>query len=149
MSRNARGFTLIEVLVAVAIAAFGLAGVIAMTNQSADTARIMRERTLALYIGLNQITELRLGDTLPRTGRSNGETDYAGRRWRWEQRVIETPVESLRRVEVDVATVARPEDVVRTVTGFVGEPRPPGQANVLWQNLGALGGEPPPEGADR
>ncbi len=139
---NSRGFTLVEVVVALAIAALGLAAVIAIGVQSVDTSYSLRNRTLALYVGLNEIAEVRLARELPDVGQSNGETEMADQRWRWEAIVSETGVESMRRIDIAVALADRPDEVVRNVTGFVGEPGVPGQANLIW----AL---PTGEGADR
>ncbi len=127
-----RGFTLVEVLIALAIASLGLAAVLATGTQSVDTSRNLRDRTLALYVGLNEISELRLSGELPDVGRSNGETEMAGRLWRWESVVSETGVENLRRVDVAVALALRPDEVVRNVSGFLGEGAPPGVANAAW-----------------
>lgn len=137
-----RGFTLVEVLIALAIAALGLSAVLAMGTQSIDTSRNLRDRTFALYVGLNEITELRLGSELPEVGRSNGEVEMAGLTWRWESVISETGVENLRRVDIAVALAARPDEIVRNVSGFVGEPAPPGVANAAWTL-------PLGEGADR
>lgn len=137
-----RGFTLVEVLVALAIAALGLAAVLTMGAQSIDTSFNLRERTFALYVGLNEITELRLGGEFPDVGRSNGETEMAGRVWRWESVISETGVENLRRVDIAVSLASRPDEVVRSVSGFVGEPPVPGVANAAWA-------VPLGEGADR
>jgi general secretion pathway protein I len=139
---NARGFTLVEVLIALAVASLGLSAVLAMGTQSIDTSRSLRDRTLALYVGLNEITELRLSGEFPDPGRSNGETEMADRLWRWEYVISETGVESLRRIDIAVSLAERPEDVVRNVSGFIGEPGPPGVANMAWSL-------PLGEGADR
>ena len=139
---NARGFTLVEVLIALAVASLGLSAVLAMGTQSIDTSRSLRDRTLALYVGLNEITELRLSGEFPDPGRSNGETEMADRLWRWEYVISETGVESLRRIDIAVSLAERPEDVVRNVSGFIGEPGPPGAANIAWSL-------PLDEGADR
>lgn len=127
---SAGGFTLIEVMVALAIVALGLSGLAVAMGQKADTAAGLRDRTLALYIGANEITTLRLSGQFPDAGRSEGETDYANREWRWVMRVQETPVETLRRVDVDVLAADRPDAVVRTVSGFVSRSQPlaPGSA---------------------
>jgi general secretion pathway protein I len=121
---RAGGFTLIEVMVALAIVALGLSGLAVAMGQKADTAAGLRDRTLALYIGANEITTLRLSGQFPDAGRSEGETDYANREWRWVMRVQETGVDALRRVDVDVLAADRPDTVVRTVSGFVSRSRP-------------------------
>lgn len=139
---QARGFTLVEVLIALAVAALGLSAVLAMGTQSIDTSRSLRDRTLALYVGLNEITELRLSGEFPDVGRSSGETEMAERLWRWEYVISETGVENMRRIDIAVSLADQPEQVVRNVSGFIGEPGPPGAANMAWAL--PLGG-----GADR
>jgi general secretion pathway protein I len=139
---KARGFTLVEVLIALAVASLGLSAVLAMGTQSIDTSRSLRDRTLALYVGLNEITELRLSGEFPDPGRSNGETEMADRLWRWEYAISETGVESLRRIDVAVSLAEQPDRVIRNVSGFIGEPGPPGAGNMAWTV--PLGG-----GADR
>lgn len=121
-----RGFTLIEVMVALAIVALGLSGLAVAMGQKADAAAGLRDRTLALYIGANEITAMRLSGQFPDAGRSEGETDFANRSWRWVMRVQETPIDSLRRIDVDVSSSVRPDTIVRTVSGFVARTRAPG-----------------------
>jgi hypothetical protein len=57
--------------------------------------------------------------------------DYANTTWEWTANVSETGVENLLRVEVSVS-YAGSDDRIRQVTGFIGEPVPPGQSNLAW-----------------
>ena len=134
MTRRQYGFTLVEVMVALVIVALALAAVTASMSQMVDQANLMRERTYASWIGLNRITELRLAPTTPNVGSSNGEVQYANVDWSWRAVVSETEVEDLYRIDVSVS-FAGSDDVVRTVSGFVGPPGAPGQAN---RQLGGL-----------
>ena len=59
------GFTLIEVLVALAIVAIGMAAVLGALTSSASTVLYMRDKTLAQWIALNHIAEERLKVQLP------------------------------------------------------------------------------------
>ncbi|MBS0366612.1 MAG: type II secretion system minor pseudopilin GspI [Proteobacteria bacterium] len=102
MSAPARGFTLIEVLVALAIVALGMAAVMGALSSSADTASYLRERTFAQWVGLNQIATLRLSGNPPPTGTSTGDADLAGRSWHWSQEVTATDVPGMVRIEVSV-----------------------------------------------
>ena len=54
------GFTLIEVLVALAIVAIGMAAVLGALNSSADTVSYLRDKTFAQWVALNRIAGLRL-----------------------------------------------------------------------------------------
>ena len=129
--RRRNGFTLIEVMVALAIVSLSLAGVAASMGQMIDTANTMRDRTLASWIAQNQIAELRLAGVIAEVGESSGEVDYANTAWSWTAEISETGVENLFRVDVEVS-FAGADDVIRTVTGFVGEPGAPGEANRAW-----------------
>ncbi len=128
-----RGFTLIEVMVALTIVAFSLTAVAASMNQMIDAANTMRERTYASWIAQNKITEMRLANTLPEVSTTSGEVEYGYARWEWRAVVSETGVENFMRVDVSISPVDS-DYVIRTVTGFIGEPIPPGQANTLWQS---------------
>lgn len=105
--RGARGFTLIEVLVALAIVAIGMAAVMGALTSSANTISYLRDKTFAQWVALNQIANLRLSGQQPPSGNSNGDTDFAGRSWHWRQEVVATQVPGVERIDVSV----RPADV--------------------------------------
>ena len=140
-SRYSSGFTLIEVMVAMAIAALGLAAVAASVSQMIDAGTAMQERTYAGWIGHNKIVELRLANVVPEVSESNGDVEFAGREWVWRATISETGVENLFRVDVSVGLPDGDENI-RTVTGFIGEPGIPGQGNVIWiQSTFAVGSD--------
>jgi general secretion pathway protein I len=138
--RSGSGFTLIEVMVALAIAALSLTGVAAAISQMVDSASSMRERTYASWIAQNKIAELRLANVEPEVSENSGELEYAGQSWSWRTTISETGVEHLFRVDVAVSR-GDSEDVVREVTGFIGEPGIPGQSNLAWTRSTPLEGE--------
>ena len=125
--RSERAFTLIEVLVALAIVALSLAAIAASMSQMIDAANSLRDRTYASWIGQNKIAEMRLANVLPEVSATSGEVDYAGATWEWRAVVSETGVENFMRVDVSVSH-AGDEYVVRTITGFIGAPVTSGQA---------------------
>ena len=131
MRFSENGFTLVEVMVALAIVAFSLTAIAASMNQMIDAANAMRERTYASWIAQNKIAELRLANVVPEVSSTTGEVDYAGSAWSWRAVVSETGIESFYRVDVSVSH-AGSEYVVRTVTGFIGEPSPVGRANQIF-----------------
>ena len=132
---QSRGFTLVEVMVALAIIAIALTAVAAKMGRMVDTSNAMRERTYASWIAQNKITELRLANTLPEVSSTSGDIDFANSNWEWRAVVSESGIENLYRVDVTI-TYPGTDDVIRTVTGFIGEPAAPGQANRVWR-LGA------------
>jgi general secretion pathway protein I len=134
---HTRGFTIIEVMVALAIVAFALTAIAASMGQMIDAANAMRDRTYASWIAQNKIAEMRLANVLPEVTSTSGEIDYAGTEWAWRAVVSETGVENLFRVDVTVSYPGQ-DNGVRTVTGFIGEPVIPGQGNNSW-NRGPQG----------
>ena len=107
MRRARGGFTLIEVLVALAIVAIGMAAVMGALSSSANTLSYLRDKTLAQWVALNQIANLRLSGQQPPTGNTDGDSDFAGRSWHWRQQVVATEVPGVERIDVSV----RPADV--------------------------------------
>ncbi len=146
--RSCSGFTLIEVMVALSIVALSLTAVTASISQMINAAESMRNRTYASWIAQNRITELRLAAEAPEVGSSNGEVQYANTDWSWRAVVAETGVDDLFRIDVSVS-LAGSEDNIRTVTGFVGLPGAPGEANRIWLRSPTSGGrdsvKPSPE----
>jgi len=57
---HARGFTLVEVMVALMIVALGLGALMVAVTSTARTSRYLRDKTLAEWIALNHLSELRL-----------------------------------------------------------------------------------------
>lgn len=129
--RKSGGFTLIEVMVAMAIAALGLAAVAAAVSQMIDAGSAMRQRTYASWIAQNRIAELRLANVVPEVSETSGDVIFADREWLWRATISETGVENLFRVDVQVGLPEGQENI-RTVTGFIGEPGVPGQSNLVW-----------------
>ncbi|CAA0106288.1 Type II secretion system protein I [BD1-7 clade bacterium] len=101
------GFTLIEVMVAVAVIAVALPALVyAMTGQI-DSSAYMRDRMQANWVAENVMAETRIKN---RTGqviqkKDSGKTEIAGRKWRWALRSQPFPQKELQGVfgvEVDV-----------------------------------------------
>ncbi len=127
---SARGFTLIEVLVALAIVAIGMAAVMEALTSSADTALYLQDKTFADWVALNRVETVRLSGAVPTTGTSSDTVDYAGRKWEWRQKVTNMRIKGMVQIEVD----ARPADSkagedrgwYASATGFMGSAVDPG-----------------------
>lgn len=133
------GFTLLEVLVALAIIGLSIMAMAGKMGQMIDTSNILRERTYASWIAQNKIAELRLANVIPEVSSSSGEVEYANAEWSWRAVVSETGVENLFRVDVAISFPGS-DDTIRTVTGFIGEPVPTGQSNNSWNQGPKSGG---------
>lgn len=104
MRREARGFTLLEIIVALAIAALGIAAVAKATGSAATVAAETRERMVAVWVAGNRLSELKMTRAWPEPGSHDVTRTMGGRTWYLDQIVSETGVESIRRVEVVVYT---------------------------------------------
>jgi general secretion pathway protein I len=97
-----RGFTLIEVLVALAIIALVLAGLMRAATLQVRDADALRERMLAGWVASNVLAQTRLATPFPATGRGDGRTQLGGRDWRWEREINSTQTAQIRRVDIRV-----------------------------------------------
>lgn len=135
------GFTLVEVLAALVIVSLGMLGVIEAVSQSASNATYLREKTLAHWIAMNRLAEVRLAQRPPNVDESEGEVEFAGGDWRWTMRVTQTAVQSMRRIDIAVRREGMPENSsLASISGFYGAAiAPPGitQTQALWVDLSA------------
>lgn len=114
------GFTLIEILVALAIIAVALAAGMRALAQSTNSATLLKQRTLALWIAQNRLAEAQLASAGLAAGAREGEATQAGARFVWRELVSGTPNASFRKIEVTVADPAAPDYALAQLVGYVG-----------------------------
>jgi general secretion pathway protein I len=137
-----RGFTLIEVIIALFVIALGVGALLTTLTSSANSVAYLREKSLAEWIALNRISEVRLSNARPATGTSQGTVEYAGRTWRWLQSVTDPGIAGILRLDVRVApqetatpaTAATAEGAqefpaLATTYGFIGTSVAPASGN--------------------
>ncbi len=113
-----RGFTLIEVLVALFVFAVAMTVLVQSGTQRAQNLNYLRDRTIASWIAADRITEIRLEPEEITTGSREGEVEMARRTWYWEAEVSATEDDTVRRIEVAVRLDEDGEPLSR-MTGFV------------------------------
>jgi general secretion pathway protein I len=143
--RAHKGFTLIEVLVALAIVAIGMFAVLQSVGSSADSAVYLRDKTFAGWIALNQLAQTRLSTQTPSVGSTEGELDYAGRHWRWRQEVSDGGFPGILRVDVSVQAADTPKGEnaawIASVSGALGDALAPARLTSVYTEY-----TPAPEG---
>jgi general secretion pathway protein I len=95
-----RGFTLLEVLIALAIVAMSVGALLGTVTSSASNIIYLKEKTLAEWVALNRLTEVRIDQQMPAKGKRSGNSVMAGQRWEWQEEVIELPIKGMFRIEV-------------------------------------------------
>lgn len=119
--RAERGFTLIEVLAALIIVGLGMLAVIKGVSEAVRNSTYMRDKTLAHWIAMNKLAEVRLSGRFPEVAKTSGDLEYAGGRWRWKMTITQTQVQSMRRIDINVRRDGMDEKVsLAAITGFYG-----------------------------
>ncbi|MEO3680036.1 type II secretion system minor pseudopilin GspI [Rheinheimera sp. FR7-31] len=117
-----RGFTLLELLVAMAI--FATAGMAIMQASSAHIRSLSQldELTMAGYIANNQMQLALLDTEWPGNEKRQGELEMANRSWLWQQQLIKVPDNDLRLVQIRVSLAEAPEQVLFQLQSYKGKP---------------------------
>jgi general secretion pathway protein I len=133
-----RGFTLVEVLVALLVVVMGLAALMIAVSSTARTSGVLRDKTIAQWIALNRLAEIRLNLTKFGQNNDTGELDFGNRKWHYDTRYFDTNISSMKRVVVRVYqgdAKTKGNALIETV-GFVGQQlNIPGSSNnmINWQ----------------
>ncbi len=123
MRRADRGFTLIEVLVALAI--FGIVALTLLTSSRDQTrqAAAIEDRLLAHWIALNTLTDLQASNEYLDIGTTDTTAVMAGRDWFITIAVSSTPSPAVRHLDISVAPydpiVSKPGNDLVTEVGFL------------------------------
>lgn len=100
--RAVRGFTLIEVMVALIVVALGLTALMVAVSGTARTTGYLRDKTLAQWIAMNRLTEVRLNTSKFQQNTDTQEIKFANRTWHYDTRYFDTSFASMKRVVVRV-----------------------------------------------
>ena len=122
MKHNVRGFTLLEVLIALAIVAIGLTAALRASGVGIDGTLEYRSRFIALWLAENIAAERTARQDWPAPGQVMQEMDMAGQRFIVRQTVQATPNPRFHRLEIEVASVYAPERALRQMVVFLLRP---------------------------
>jgi general secretion pathway protein I len=113
------GFTLLEILVALAILAVALAAAMRVAGNSTNIVSEQKQRTLALWVAQNRLAEHCARSDWPDAGSSEGDAEQAGSKMRWQETVSGTPRGDFRRIEVRVFDAERKDYALTELVGFL------------------------------
>ncbi len=119
MKLSQSAFTLIEIMVALAIIALTMGAIIENTTASTRNALYLKEKTVARWIALNQITLVRAKRQWSSNSNKQGVVEMANREWSWKMTIQKTDDANMRRLTVDVFADDNDGQVLASITGFV------------------------------
>ena len=114
-----RGFTLVEVLVALAIVAIALSALGRSLLASLDTERELKARTCAQWIADDRLAWYSATSGWIPPGESSGSANQAGTAYVWKEQVSATPNIAFQRIEITVASADSPNRVLGRRIGFL------------------------------
>ncbi len=118
------GFTLIEILVALAIIAVALTAGMRSLAQSADSATALKARTLALWVAQNRLAAAQAASPWPGLGNYRGNATQAGATFLWREDVTSTPNPAFRKIDIAVMEPDRADYPIAHLVGFIGNAQP-------------------------
>lgn len=121
---RAAGFTLVEVLVALAILAIALAAAMRTLHLTTDSAQETKLRLLATWVAQNQLAASTAKHEFPAPGISNGTLDYAGVKFAWQHNISGTPNAAFRKLEIRVTKTDDTSHALAQLTGYLVQASP-------------------------
>ena len=117
-----RGFTLFEILIALAVLAIALGAITKMaSSQSLNTAHLL-DKSFAHWLAMNKISELQLTAEWPAKGKKEGDEEMGPRSWHWVRSISETPDNRVRQVDIAIYREKTDKTPVTTLTSFLAQP---------------------------
>ncbi len=96
------GFTLLEIMVALAVISISLVILLGLRNRDLVLSATARDMTEATILARKKITEINLG-SFPDLGEKKGDFGEEAPKYRWRQEVVQTPFESVRELVLEVS----------------------------------------------
>jgi len=121
-ARSCKGFTLLEVLVALTIIALALGALISTSGTHASSAGYLKQKTIAHWVAMNEITRLQVEKAWPGKGDTKGSTAMAGAEWYWTLTVNETEDDNSRQVEYRIYLDEDREYNLTRLIGYLSKP---------------------------
>lgn len=117
---RARGFSLLEVLIALAVLALALFALSRSAAVAVEAAAHREETLFASAVAANVLTEIRLAETVPAPGRREGQQRQGERDFYWRATIANSDLPGIVRIDIAVALDAARRDNRVRLTGFAG-----------------------------
>ena len=101
---KAAGFTLIEVLLALAVIAIALTALIKSTAQSVVNTAHIKDKTISHWVAMQGVSMIQLGLVKQvQTQESTHVTEMLGQRWYWRANIRSTPIKNMQQIDITVS----------------------------------------------
>ncbi len=120
--RTGGGFSLLEVLVALAIVAIALTAIVRAAGLAADASFLERERTLAAWVAANALAETLIAEPFPAPGDRHGRERMGPADYVWRMVIQPTEDPEIRRLDVRVYAAGDESRALATMSGFASRP---------------------------
>ncbi len=98
INKQSAGFTLIEVMVALTIIAISLGALLNSSGTQARSTGYLKQKTLAHWVAVNELTQVRIAKEFPDLGDKEGSTEMANNEWFWTRTTKATEDKDARQI---------------------------------------------------
>ena len=119
-----KGFTLLEVMVALFIFALTGSAIVKTTAEHINSVGQLEEMTFATWVANNQLMRATIlaQKQWPPKNNQKGQVEMADRQWYWHLEVANTDAEAIKQITVSVGLDADSDTQITSVTSFLGKP---------------------------
>ncbi len=116
------GFTLLEVMLALAVFAFAATALLKVAGSSLMGTASLERLSVAQWVAANQLVEANLEQNWPPKKKS-GTSEMAGREWHWQRLIQETEDKNMRAITVEVREQEDDKYSVTSLITYVSNPK--------------------------
>jgi general secretion pathway protein I len=119
VSKLSQGFTLIEVMLAMAV--FSIAGIAILGTADTNARNLghLESKIIANWVASNQLVEVTLDSSWPPKNNKKGKVELAGQEWFWQQKVIKTTDKDMRAIVMEVRIEEKDESALNSLMTYV------------------------------
>jgi general secretion pathway protein I len=118
------GFTLIEVMLAMAVFAVAGVALLGVADNNYRHISHLEEQMFANWVASNQLVEVSLDKTWPPKNNRKGKVEMAGRTWHWQQKVVKTANKEMRGLTMEVRLDEDDELVTASLMTYLAQDKP-------------------------